>query len=203
MSKSRSEQKYEELKAYYKEKASAKEKELHMDLLAVRHEYIPHHLKRKFLTGVGIFGSVYLVEKLIFGKKLPRIIRFTTSLSAIVFAPKVYRILEDKFLGLGELEPLEMEMLEDQQLSSDAVADTERAVANDPYAPDENEGTTSTITRPLGAPIEPKSATSIAEDVPPPPDAPPEQTYEKDIPSPPADTGHAGEDSDPDNDKLK
>lgn len=117
MSKSRSEEKYESLKAYYKAQAAAKEKELHMDLLAVRHEYVPHHLKRKFLTGLGIFGMVYLAEKLIFGKKLPRIVRFTTSLSATVFAPRLYRLLEDKLLDLGEIEPIEMDMLEDQMPS--------------------------------------------------------------------------------------
>ena len=133
MSKSRSEKRYSELKAFYKDKASDKEKELHMDLMAVRHEYVPHHLKRKFLTGLGIFGTVYLVEKLAFGKKLPRIIRFTTSLSATIFAPRVYRMLEDKFLGIGELDPIEMEMLEDQQLSHEAVV-PDSTVADDPYA---------------------------------------------------------------------
>lgn len=122
MSKSKSEAKYESLKAYYRAQAAAKEKELHMDLLAVRHEYVPHHLKRKFLTGLGIFGTVYLVEKLIFGKKLPRIIRFTTSLSATVFAPRIYRLLEAKLLALGEMEPIEMEMLEDQMLSEQPQA---------------------------------------------------------------------------------
>lgn len=197
MSKSRSQQKYEELKAYYREKASAKEKELHMDLLAVRHEYVPHHLKRKFLTGLGIFGSVYLVEKLIFGKKLPRIIRFTTSLSAVVFAPKVYRLLEDKFLGLGELEPVEMEMLEDQQLSRDAVADTEQTVADDPYAKEDHVSTTVVPEEPIPPPLEPKPESS-APAIPP---AAPRS--ESNIPSPPADTGQTGEERNRDNDNLK
>jgi len=178
MSKSRSEQKYESLKEYYKEQAAVKEKELHMDLLAVRHEYVPHHLKRKFLTGLGIFGTVYLVEKLIFGKKLPRIIRFTTSLSATVFAPRVYRLLEEKLLAMGELEPLELEMLEDQQLSKDAV--------NSPPVEQPTEtGMPETFT------------TALTDTPPPPPPATPDIEAQEerlppmvdDIPSPPADTG--------------
>lgn len=119
MSKSNSKKRYEELKAYYKEEAKKTEKQLHMDLVAVRHEYVPHHLKSKFLTGCAIFGSVYLVEKMIFGKRLPRIIRFTTALSSIVWAPKVYQKLHDKLTGIGELEPIEMEMIEDQQFTED------------------------------------------------------------------------------------
>jgi hypothetical protein len=138
MSKSRSEQKYESLKAHYKAEAAIKEKELHMDLLAVRHEYVPHHLKRKFLTGLGVFGGVYLLEKIIFGKRIPRIIRFTTALSSTVFAPKVYRILSDKLLSVGELDPIEMEMLEDQRL----VAETEAAYPE--QAPEESHFNTET-----------------------------------------------------------
>lgn len=114
MSKKNSQKKYEELKAYYKNEAKDLEKQLHMDLVAVRHEYVPHHLKSKFLTGVAIFGSMYLAEKLLFGKKVPRIIRFTTSLSAIIWAPKVYQKLHDKVTGIGEQEPVEMEMMEDE-----------------------------------------------------------------------------------------
>jgi len=121
MSKNRSEEKYQQLRATYQEQAKALEKELHEDLLSVRHEYVPHHLKRKFLTGLGIFGTIYLAEKLLFGKRLPRIIRFTTSLSAIVWAPKVYRLIENKILSIGELDPMELEMLEDQQLDVAAV----------------------------------------------------------------------------------
>ncbi len=121
MSKSRSEEKYQQLRASYQKQARALEKELHEDLSSVRHEYVPHHLKRKFLTGLGIFGTVYLAEKLLFGKKIPRIVRFTTSLSAIVLAPKIYRLIEDKILSIGELDPMELEMLEDQQLDEAAV----------------------------------------------------------------------------------
>ncbi len=119
MSKSKSKQNYEELKAYYKLQAKEKEKQLHMDLTAVRHEYIPHHLKSKFLTGCALFGSVYLTEKLIFGKRLPRIVRFTTSLAGIVLVPKIYQKLHDKFTGIGEIEPMELEMIEDQQLADE------------------------------------------------------------------------------------
>lgn len=146
MSKNKTQKKYEELKAYYKEEARKTEKQLHMDLVAVRHEYVPHHLKNKFLTGCTIFGSVYLVEKMIFGKRLPRIIRFTTALSAIVWAPKVYQKLHDKITGVGELEPVEMEMIEDQQLAEDegikyleeepVVTET---VITEPVVTDENE----------------------------------------------------------------
>lgn len=121
MSKNRSEEKYQQLRATYQEQAKALEKELHEDLLSVRHEYVTHHLKRKFLTGLGIFGTVYLAEKLLFGKRIPRIIRFTTSLSAIIWAPKVYRLIEDKILSIGELDPMELEMLEDQQLDEATV----------------------------------------------------------------------------------
>lgn len=128
MSKNDSKKKYEELKAYYKAEAKKTEKQLHMDLVAVRHEYVPHHLKSKFLTGCAIFGSVYLAEKMIFGKRLPRIIRFTTALSSIVWAPKVYQKLHDKLTGIGELEPIEMEMIEDQQLAvDDGIAYTDEA----------------------------------------------------------------------------
>jgi hypothetical protein len=175
MSKSKSEEKYESLKAYYREQAAVKEKELHMDLLAVRHEYVPHHLKRKFLTGLGVFGTVYLVEKLIFGKKLPRIVRFTTSLSATVFAPRLYRLLEEKFLALGELEPVELEMLEDQQLSQDAVsADSAMAGAENPS---ESEMQPFTSAPPSSTDLPAADNTeTLPSDV-------------KDIPLPPADTG--------------
>jgi hypothetical protein len=136
MSKKNSIKKYEELKTYYKTQARNTEKQLHMDLVAVRHEYVPHHLKSKFLTGCAIFGSVYLVEKMIFGKRLPRIIRFTTALSSIVWAPKVYQKLHDKLTGVGELEPIEMEMIEDQQLAEDeGIAYPEE----EPVATDEDE----------------------------------------------------------------
>ncbi|MDF9797739.1 hypothetical protein OKW21_003002 [Catalinimonas alkaloidigena] len=123
MSKKTSQKKYEELKTYYKEEAKAIEKQLHMDLVAVRHEYIPHRLKNKFITGCAIFGSVYLAEKLIFGKRLPRIIRFTTSLSAIVWAPKVYQKMHDKLTGIGAQDPIEMEMIEDQQYYDESGAE--------------------------------------------------------------------------------
>ncbi|WKN31327.1 hypothetical protein PZB74_20460 [Porifericola rhodea] len=121
MSKKNSQKKYEEIKAYYKKQAEAVEKELHMDLVAVRHEYVPHHLKNKFLTGCAIFGSMYLAEKLIFGKRLPRIVRFTTSLSAIVWAPKVYQKIHDKITGVGEQAPIEMEVFEDQLTEEDRL----------------------------------------------------------------------------------
>lgn len=123
MSKNHSQKKYEELKAYYKEEAKKTEKQLHMDLVAVRHEYVPHHLKSKFLTGCAIFGSVYLAEKIVFGKRLPRIIRFTTALTSIVWAPKVYQKVHDKLTGIGQLEPMEIEMMEDQQLASEVGMD--------------------------------------------------------------------------------
>ncbi len=186
-SKSRSEQKYEELKAYYREKASVKEKELHMDLLAVRHEYVPHHLKRKFLTGLGIFGTVYLVEKLIFGKRIPRIVRFTSSLSAIVFAPKVYRLLEDRLLGIGEMEPLEMEMLEDQQLNDDAPSDTHPPVTNDP-------GTSQDIAFPE-KPFPVTTASELSAEGPAPDIPPSSSAEESNLPHPPADTGQLEDDS--------
>ncbi|MEK6481145.1 hypothetical protein WJR50_26620 [Catalinimonas sp. 4WD22] len=124
MSKKNSQKRYEELKAYYKDEAKSIEKQLHMDLVAVRHEYVPHHLKSKFITGCAIFGSVYLAEKLLFGKRLPRIIRFTTSLSAIIWAPKVYQKMHDKLTGIGEQEPIEMEMIEDQQFYEDDNLET-------------------------------------------------------------------------------
>jgi len=118
MSKSRADKKFDQLKAYYRAQASDKAKELHIDLVEVRHEYVPHNLKNKFMTGLALYGTVYLSEKLIFGKRLPRIVRFTTSLAATVMTPKVYRLLEDKLLGIGKMRPIEVEMLEDQQRSS-------------------------------------------------------------------------------------
>lgn len=136
MSKSRSQKRYEELKAYYKAEAKKTEKQLHMDMIAVRHEYVPHHLKSKFLTGCAIFGSVYLTEKMIFGKRLPRIIRFTTALSAIIWAPKVYQKLHDKLTGIGEQEPMEMEMIEDQQLADDDMV----YMDEEAWMNDKNEG---------------------------------------------------------------
>ncbi|MFP4091000.1 MAG: hypothetical protein ACLFUB_18640 [Cyclobacteriaceae bacterium] len=107
--------KFEEIKAYYKQEAKNKEKQLHMDLWAVRHEYVPHHLKKKFLSGCAIFGLTYLVEHAIFGKKLPFTVKFVGALASTVMVPKVYRKLEDKLLGVGEMQVIEMETLEDQQ----------------------------------------------------------------------------------------
>ena len=118
--KSKSDKKYEEIKAYYKTKAKAKEQDMHMDLMAVRHEYVPHHLKYKFLTGLALFGSVYLTEKLIFGKKLPRIIRFTTSLAAVVAAPKVYDLVGKKVFNSDGEAPTQIEVVPESRLSHEA-----------------------------------------------------------------------------------
>ncbi len=104
MSKHSSQEEYERVRARLKAKASAKEKLIQQDLTAVRKEYMPRYIKRKVITGCAIFGVTYLIEELIFRKKLPGIVKFTGALAAVVAAPKVYTFIQDNFLIVGEVE---------------------------------------------------------------------------------------------------
>jgi hypothetical protein len=119
----KTDKKFEEIKAYYKKEAKAHEKQLHMDLWAVRHEYVPHHLKKKFLSGCAIFGMTYLLEHAIFGKKLPFTVKFTGALAATVLSPRLFRKLEDKVLGIGEMEPIRVE----EKAEGNTYADVDEA----------------------------------------------------------------------------
>lgn len=104
MSKHSSQEEYEKVKARLKAEASEKEKLIQQDLTALRREYMPRHLKKKFMTGCAIFGLTYLTEELIFRKKLPGILKFTGALAATAMAPKIYSFIQENFLIISEVE---------------------------------------------------------------------------------------------------
>ncbi len=106
MSKHPSQIAYEKAKARHKAIALEKEKMIQEDLKAIRQKYVPKNMKKKILTGCILFGVVYLTEELIFRKKIPGILKFTGAVAATVMAPRLFDLLQDNFLGLGENETL-------------------------------------------------------------------------------------------------
>ena len=91
MSKLESEKKYEEVKNWHKATARAKEKKIKQDLSRLMSSATPRFLREKLVMGCVVFGSVYLAEELLFGKKVPGIVKFVGAVSATAFAPKLYR----------------------------------------------------------------------------------------------------------------
>lgn len=102
MSKHPSQEEYEKAKAKHKAIAREKEKMISEDLYAVKRALIPRHLKKKILTGCAVFTVVYLTEELVFRKKLPGIIKFAGAVAATTMAPKLYTLIQDNFLVIGE-----------------------------------------------------------------------------------------------------
>lgn len=102
MSKHPSQEEYEKAKAKHKAVAREKEKMISEDLYALKRTILPKHLKRKVVTGCVVFTAAYLTEELIFRKKVPGIIKFAGAVAATMMAPKLYTIIQDNFLVIGE-----------------------------------------------------------------------------------------------------
>lgn len=98
MSKNSSLEAYEKAKAKHKAIALEKEKMIQQDLYAIRRKFVPRNLKKKFLTGCGIFGIVYLTEELLFRKKVPGILKFIGAVAATAMTPKIFPLIQGNFL---------------------------------------------------------------------------------------------------------
>lgn len=106
MSKHPSQEEYEKAKAKHKAVAREKEKMISEDLYALKRTILPKHLKRKVVTGCVVFTATYLTEELIFRKKVPGIIKFAGAVAATMMAPRLYTIIQDNFLVIGEASTL-------------------------------------------------------------------------------------------------
>lgn len=106
MSQLPSQEEYERVKEHYKTLAKEKEQILSSDLVALRNDLVPKYLKGKFLTGCAIFGATYMVEELLFRKKVPGIVKFVGAISATVVAPKLYRMVYQNYFEVKPDTPL-------------------------------------------------------------------------------------------------
>ncbi|MEQ9438583.1 MAG: hypothetical protein RIG62_06025 [Cyclobacteriaceae bacterium] len=106
MSQLPSQEEYERVKNEYKTLARDKEKLLSSDLVAVRNDLLPKYLKGKFLTGCAVFASSYMLQELVFRKKVPGLVKFVGALSATVAAPKIYRVLYENYFEVKSDSPL-------------------------------------------------------------------------------------------------
>ena len=97
MNKLESEQKYEEIKNLHQASARAKEKKIKRDLTRLMSSATPRFLREKLVMSCVVFGSVYLLEELVFRKRVPAIVKFVGAVSATAFAPKMYRTLYANF----------------------------------------------------------------------------------------------------------
>lgn len=97
MSQLPSQEEYQQVKKEYQLKARDLEKKLGSDLVALRNDLVPKYLKGKFLTACAVFGSTYMVQELVFRKKVPGLVKFVGALSATVVAPKVYRMIYQNY----------------------------------------------------------------------------------------------------------
>ena len=97
MSNLHSQEEYEAIKNQHKALAREKEKKIKRDLARLMSEATPRFLREKLVMGCMVFGSVYLIEELLFRKKVPGIVKFAGAVSATVFAPKIYdRLYADR-----------------------------------------------------------------------------------------------------------
>jgi hypothetical protein len=101
MSQLPSQEEYERVKNHYQNLAKEKEKELGSDLVALRNDLVPKYLKGKFLMGCAIFGTTYMIEELIFRKRVPGLVKFVGALSATVAAPRLYRMLYQNYFEVN------------------------------------------------------------------------------------------------------
>ncbi len=97
MSQLPSQEEYERLKNHYQLLAKQKEKELSSDLVALRNDLVPKYLKGKFLMGCAVFGTTYMLEELIFRKRVPGLVKFVGALSATVATPRLYRMIYENY----------------------------------------------------------------------------------------------------------
>ena len=97
MNRLESERKYEEIKSLHKASAREKEKRIKRDLSLIMSSATPRFLREKLVMSCAVFGSVYLVEELIFRKRVPGIVKFVGAVSVTAFAPKIYRTLYANF----------------------------------------------------------------------------------------------------------
>jgi len=102
MSQLPSQEEYLQVKKEYQLQARALEKKLGSDLVALRNELIPKYFKGKFITACVIFGTTYMVEELIFRKKVPGLVKFVGALSSTVVAPKVYRMVYQNYFEVPD-----------------------------------------------------------------------------------------------------
>ena len=97
MSKLHSQEEYEAIKGQHQAIAREKEKKIKRDLTRLLSDATPRYLREKLVTSCIVFGSVYLVEEIIFKKRVPGIVKFAGAVSATAFAPKIYRTLYRNF----------------------------------------------------------------------------------------------------------
>ncbi len=97
MSKLHSQEEYETIKSQHRAIAREKEKKIKRDLTRLVSDATPRYLREKLVTSCIVFGSVYLLEEIIFKKRVPGIVKFAGAVSATAFAPKIYRALYHKF----------------------------------------------------------------------------------------------------------
>ncbi len=97
MSKLHSQEEYEAIKSQHQAIAREKEKKIKRDLTRLLSDATPRYLREKLVTSCIVFGSVYLVEEIIFKKRVPGIVKFAGAVSATAFAPKIYRTLYRNF----------------------------------------------------------------------------------------------------------
>lgn len=97
MSKLHSQEEYEEIKNQHKAIAREKEKKIKRDLTRLMSDATPRYLREKLVTSCIVFGAVYLLEEIIFKKRVPGIVKFAGAVSAVAFAPKIYRSLYPNF----------------------------------------------------------------------------------------------------------
>ena len=97
MSELHSEEEYQAIKSQHKAIAREKEKKIKRDLTRLMSDATPRYLREKLVTSCIVFGSVYLLEEIIFKKRIPGIVKFAGAVSATAFAPKIYRALYRNF----------------------------------------------------------------------------------------------------------
>ena len=97
MSKLQSQEEYEAIKNQHRAIAREKEKKIKRDLTRLVSDATPRYLRERLVTSCIVFGSVYLLEEIIFKKRVPGIVKFAGAVSVTAFAPKIYRALYHNF----------------------------------------------------------------------------------------------------------
>ena len=106
MSQLPSQEEYERVKNEYKSMAKEKEKLLSSDLVAVRNDFLPKYLKGKLLMGCAVFAATYMLQELVFRKKVPGLVKFAGALSATVAAPRIYQTVYENYFEVRTDHPL-------------------------------------------------------------------------------------------------
>ena len=85
MSHLHSKEEYEAIKNQHKTIAREKEAKIKRDLSRLLSEATPRYVREKLVTSCIIFGSTYLIEELIFRKRVPGIVKFTGAVAVTAF----------------------------------------------------------------------------------------------------------------------